>query len=291
MEPWLAACRFTHVFGLMAGFGVALYIDAFAPRELRAGLTAMLRPVTLAGALAALLAGVLWLGLEAPAMSGDAADFLSPEAWSAVAFDTAFGQVWLPRLALLLALVATLSTPLRAHGRLTLALWAAALASLALAGHASMQSGPAGATHRAADALHLLCAGGWLGGLAGYLASLRLYRRGAARSAAVAAMMRFSAWGHLAVALLFASGLVNVLLTGGLVSWTRLSPYRALLLLKICIFLSMACIAIFNRYVIVPRLQAHSEGATSLTRLCATQILLAAAAVGLVSWLGLLDPS
>ena len=41
MEPWLAACRFAHFLALMAGFGAALYVEAFAPHELRAGLAAI----------------------------------------------------------------------------------------------------------------------------------------------------------------------------------------------------------------------------------------------------------
>ena len=289
MELWLAACRFTHFLGLMLGFGATLFVEAFTPRVLRAGLRARLRPLALGGALSALVSGVLWLALEAPAMSGDPADLLSPEAWSAIAVDTAFGHVWLPRLGLLLALALVVATCWRA--RVALALWAAALASLALAGHAAMQTGWTGWAHRGGDALHLLCAGCWLGGLAGYLASLRLYAQESSRAAAVTAMIGFSNAGHFAVALLIATGVANIAMTTGAMPWPPGSPYRALLFVKIIIALTMVCIAIFNRYIIAPRLRSRPALLPLLARACWANLAAGAMAAALVSFLGLFDPA
>ena len=294
METGLAACRFAHFLSLMLGFGASLYVEAFAPRVLRAGLVARLRPLALTLALAALASGGLELALEAPAMSGDPADFLRPPAWADIAFDTAFGQVWTPRLGLLLALPIVIAIGRRGGGALALALWAATLASLALVGHAAMQTGQAGWigwAHRASDGLHLLCSGCWLGGLAGYLASLSFSRREDSRAAALRAMTRFSNAGHVAVILLFASGVADMFMTTGALPWPLLSPYRGLLFFKVLIAATMTCVAIFTRYVIVPNLRSGDRWPPALALACAGNLVLGATAVALVSCLGLLDPA
>ena len=67
-----------------------------------------------------------------------------------------------------------------------------------------MDAGGVGTLHRANDAIHLLTAGAWIGGLPAFALSLRAYRNATLRDAAARAMKRFSVWGQFGVALLLA---------------------------------------------------------------------------------------
>ncbi len=64
---------------------------------------------------------------------------------------------------------------------------------------------------RTNHAVHLFCVAGWFGGLLPFIYCLRL-ARGRWRQAAIGTMMRFSRYGHLAVAGAIASGVLNALL-------------------------------------------------------------------------------
>jgi putative copper resistance protein D len=72
------------------------------------------------------------------------------------------------------------------------------LASLALVGHATMQSGPEGIVHRVNHALHLVSTGAWLGGLIPVLC-LDADAKSDLKRNAVEAMTRFSFFGHFVV--------------------------------------------------------------------------------------------
>jgi putative copper resistance protein D len=72
------------------------------------------------------------------------------------------------------------------------------------------------------------------------------------RPAAIAAMMRFSRYGHLAVAAVILTGIVNSLMILGW-SLPLESRYAQLLLLKVALVAVMVTIALINRYLLVPR--------------------------------------
>ncbi len=82
---------------------------------------------------------------------------------------TEFGRVWCFRLALNLLLIAAITLMPAAGSRLRqtlLCLFSAALlVSLAWLGHSATSQGVTGAERLITMAIHLLCAGGWLGGL------------------------------------------------------------------------------------------------------------------------------
>ncbi len=174
-------------------------------------------------------------------------------AWS-VLTETRFGQVWLSRLALALSLGALMGWPgLRL---LQLAVACCLLALLAFIGHAGASPDDSGNAQLAADILHLLAAGTWIGGLPALTLLLHQARRAGdiASSAAAAATRRFSAIGVAAVGTLLATGAIN--------SWYMLSgprdliatDYGRLILLKIGLFAAMVGIAAVNRFHLTPQL-------------------------------------
>src|SRR5207302_7309819 len=77
------------------------------------------------------------------------------------------------------------------------------IASLAWSGHGGAGSGPLGEVQLAADALHLVGAGGWIGGLPPLLLLLAFARRTDAAMAAAAAR-RFARFALVSVGVLVA---------------------------------------------------------------------------------------
>ena len=289
MESALALCRFAHFLSAMALFGASLYLRALAPADLARALAPAARRIAAAAIPLAAFSAVVWIALEAASMSGSWSAALDPDALQAVLTDTAFGAIWLWRLAIALALLAALALGRRGPSTFTLVLAALLLASLGLVGHASMQRGGVGALHRANHALHLLAAGAWIGGLPLFALCLNAYRDPALRRAATIAMRRFSFWGQFDVALVVLSGAVNVALTGGAPPFPT-TPYRALLCAKIAIAATMIAIAIVNRYALAPRLGPDGRALGLLMKTSLAEVALGVVVVALVSVLGLLDP-
>ncbi len=104
-------------------------------------------------------------------------------------------------------------------------------------------------------------------------------------------MLRFSAFGQLAVVLILATGAANVAMTGGHVPWPPTSPYRVLLIAKIVVVIAMIALAILNRFVLLPRIDHIPGSARALGALAVVELALALTAVALVSYFGLLDPA
>ena len=291
MDPALAAARFAHFVALMFVFGAGLFAWAFAPAALRAELAPRLKPWTIAATLVALASALVWLALEAGSMSGDPGSALDLDTIRDVLDSTDFGAVWLGRLPGLLVLTGVVILTPAMKPALPTLVAAVALASLALVDHAAMQSGGLGVAHRANDALHLWLTGGWLGGLPAFALTLRLAGRAELAHAAEVAMLRFSAVGQLAVVGILATGAANVAMTGGRVPWPPTSPYRALLIAKIAVVTVMIALAVFNRFVLLPRIEHSPRAAGALRAFALVELGLALTAVALVSYFGLLDPA
>lgn len=291
METALACCRFAHFLAVMIAFGVGGYILAFAPASLRPLLSRDLKRPIVAASLVALVSAVGWLAVEAAAMEGEWRFAFDADALSDVLTGTTFGRVWQARLALALAFVAAAALTPRDRWWLSTALAAALVASLGLVGHAAMQEGAIGAVHRANHATHLLAAAAWFGGLIPFGLCLRAYQDETLRAAAVTAMTRFSTTGHFVVALVIATGVANIALTTGAPPWPPNTPYRALLSAKIALVGVMVALALFNRYVLVPRVRQGARAIGALRRSSLGEVAVATGAVALVSWFGLFDPA
>lgn len=287
----LALCRFAHFMAAMLAFGASAFLWLYAPDNVRRALQPKIRPLALFAGLVALVTAIVWLALEAASMAEDPSAAFDPGTIGAVLTDTEFGQAWIVHLALAAAFVAAaVFAPPDAWG-LMAALSGVVLASLGVVGHAAMQTGLVGALHRTNDAVHLLAAGAWLGGLIPFVMCLGVYAANQLRRESVAAMMRFSFYGHFVVAAIVATGIVNIALTSHRLPLPPTTPYRALLDTKICVVAVMITLALFNRYGCVPRLKSSVSALPALRRLSLVNVGLGTLVVALVSVFGLLDPA
>ncbi len=144
----LVICRLAHFAATMLLFGASAFVWALAPVGLARELAGPTRRMIVAAFVIAALSAVAWLALEAAQMGDGWADMLNPDVLGAVAFDTAFGRVWVCRLALVMVVAGTLAIGRRDRFGAIALIAALLLASLGLVGHATMQAGAVGALHR-----------------------------------------------------------------------------------------------------------------------------------------------
>ena len=214
-----------------------------------------------------------------------------------VGSETRFGQVSLVRLAAAVLLGAFLPLLRRSAGQ---RIWSAGATILAITvligpawiGHAGATPGIAGEFPLAADAIHLLAAGAWLGGLPPLAMLLAAARRGKdPRWATVTAIAvrRFSLLGVISVSTLLASGIANSWYQVGTINNLFATPYGQLVLIKIGLFAAMVGLASINRFYLTPRLAT----AGTIRRLYQTSLAetgLGFAAVVVVGFLGAMAP-
>jgi putative copper resistance protein D len=248
LQVLLVAARFLHYAAVTALFGAALFpLYAFAGSRAEAEIVRVLKAVGVVSAAGALVTGAGWFLLSSAGMSGDLAAAFDLSALGFVAAETEFGRVWMVRGVLgAVALWAAMraSTP-----RLQAGLSAALLASIALTGHTQVESGAAGLLHVAADGLHLLGAGAWLGALIPLLV-LAAADPHVARTRGLdlgLVLANFSAIGVAAVATLVLSGVVNAWFLVGGVEQLFTTPYGRVLCLKLALFGAMLALAAANR--------------------------------------------
>ena len=225
-------------------------------------------------------------------------------AWRVLS-QTQFGFAWQIRLLLGGGLAACLllqrasgDRSFRGLSIVTGLLAAAYLGSLAFAGHGAEGLGIERHIHLAADFLHLIAAGLWLGALVPLALLLihlgRLQEDGWA-SAAARAGSRFSTLGIFAVGILLVSGLINAaFLLGGLHSLVD-TAYGRLLLLKIVLFAAMVGLAGINRQYLLPRLSGARSSASATARKfvqsALVEIALGLVIVCIVGALGIMPPA
>lgn len=254
------------------------------------------------GLVAALLSGAIWLLLQAASMSGlRLSEAMTSEVLLTVLSQTQFGQVSEIRFALAIILVVCLAYdrfPLA--DRLAPAVALGLTAAIALTGHAGSTPGATANLHLAADALHLLAAASWIGGLVPLALLLAAARRsGAAASASLAceATRRFSVLGIVSVAVLLVTGIVNAWILVGAFRALLLTEYGRLLMLKLVVFAMMLVFAALNRFWWAPRLVVSSGselrlGALrQLIRNSIIEIALGFAIFAIVGMLGTLHPA
>ncbi|HAT1680272.1 TPA: copper homeostasis membrane protein CopD [Klebsiella oxytoca] len=279
--------RFIHFISLIVAFGCVLYGTWWAPVTLRRLMMQRFYPLMRHLLLASTLSALLMLMAQGGLMGSGWPDVWQPAIWQAVA-GTQFGSVWIWQILLALVALAVVWLKPRRSGRLLLVLFCAQLLLLAGVGHAAMNDGWLGIVQRTNHAIHLFCVASWVGGLLPFIYCIRL-AHGRWRQAAIATMMRFSRYGHLAVAGAIASGAVNALLIqGGLIS---ASPWGRMLLLKCALVAAMVVIALVNRYVLVPRMSAGGTRAEQLiVRTTQIEIALGALALFAVSLFATWEP-
>jgi putative copper resistance protein D len=287
----LALCRFAHFLTAMLAFGMSAYLWAYAPERLRLALSPVVHRLALIASSVALVTAIAWLALESASMADDWSAAVDPDQIGAVITDTAFGHAWALHLVLAAALVAVVAVGSRDRWAATSLASAALLASLGLVGHAAMQTGAEGVLHRANHAVHLMAAGAWIGGLVPFVMCVRAYERDDLRKDAVRAMAGFSFWGQFVVAAIVLTGVVNIALTSHHPPLPPTTPYRALLTAKLIIVAIMILLALFNRFVLAPRLNASANVLTTLRATSAVEVALGCVVIALVSVFALLDPA
>ncbi len=267
MESFLIAARAVHYASTISLAGVFAFLCFIAGSGASPRLHRQLLAVALASLVLALLSGGAWLLFLSAQMSGQPiAASLTQGVVATVLTRTRFGQIWVLRFVLGVVLAVLLLIPQRWRRWLWrwsgLAFAAAMLASLAWAGHGGATPGRPGELHLAADMLHLLAAGAWIGSLIPLALLLAETRRSgdADVSAARRAVVRFSILAAISVVILFTAGLVNTWFLAGAVPALIGTGYGRLLLAKIAIFAVMVTIAAVNLLRMTPRLAGASVG-------------------------------
>jgi copper transport protein len=195
------------------------------------------------------LAGLVLEGSEASGYG-----VLRAARWDVVSevLDTRFGQAWLARALIAVAVVVIALLVLRGLDPWAVALVSFALVpTLSLAGHA----GVGGAVELVADLAHLGAAAVWTGGLAAIALALLSVHAEERWRLASRAVPRFSLLAFGSVALLIAAGLVSGYLE--VRSWHGLweTTYGRLVLVKAGLLLGLLALGAYNRLVAVPRLR------------------------------------
>lgn len=283
-------CRWLHFGALMSLTGIGFFTALLAPVRYRAQLSDRLRPLFVISCWLTFITTVLLLCAQTGLMGDGWRDVINADVWSAV-LQTGIGRVWQWQCALALLGCFMLLFKGRRRQQLVLICAVFQLAGLAFVGHAAILDGWSGVLQRSNQIVHLLAAAFWAGGLWPVVLLMREARDATWRYDAIKTMMRYSRYGHLAVALTMISGTIAALL---LLGWPLVSfrLYSQLLLLKTLLVAAMIGIALVNRYWLVPRFQRSGEGAQK-NFVIATQleVVLAALALLSVSLFATLEPA
>ena len=232
---------------------------------------------------------------QSAAMMGQAAAMFQPSMWWIVLTGTHYGHGLLARLELIVAAVVLM---LRARGSLEplMVVGAVILVTFAWTGHGGDGEGGMARIHMLADVLHLLAAGAWLGALT-VLAQLAMRCARDPDPATIAqldrGLTRFSGMGPAVVAVLVATGAVNVWVLAGPEKILSLgtNAWGVTLLVKLALFVAMLALAAANRWRLAPRLAGGGPEAARALRLSVlTETGLGVLVLVVVSWLGTLPP-
>ncbi|SEC73268.1 copper transport protein [Nocardioides exalbidus] len=251
----LSLVRWLGYLGLLAAAGLAAFYVLLLPRDAPEAGRHRLRAVARGGALVAIVAfwvavplvALYQLGLPTSAL-GDGSTWATLSTWEyAVPAAVAVG------LALAVGVLPA-GAPDRARAGLALVGCAVALAAPSMTGHTRATTPEALVI--AVDVLHLVAGATWLGGLLAIGLVLRDLT-GRDDSGAVV-LARFSTWASALLALLVITGTFMAWRVAG--SWDALleTGYGSFLLVKVLIVLVAIVIAAWNRFALLPNLQAAS---------------------------------
>jgi putative copper resistance protein D len=250
-----------------------------------------------------LISGVAWFWAVAAGLSLTGS--LDPSTLGLVLTQTQFGRISEVRLGLfvlwLVALGVPGGSPRFARARLSLVematglLTAALFLSIAWTGHAAATNSLG---RIVADALHLLAAAIWPGGLVPFALFLWAAGHGAQGRSVLPVIARFSAVSLVVVGCLVLTGLINSWFLVGSISALWTTDYGRLLSLKLGLLALMLALAAWNRWRVLPLLFTRGEEADaadrpllrSLRRYVTIEAVLGLAIVAVVSVLGTTPP-
>lgn len=248
--------RGLHLAGALSLFGVLVFrlVVARGPARHLSALVWASLGLALAG-------GLAWLVVQTANMASVSAPSAVLAALPIVLGQTRFGQLLLARLGLLVA-----AAILFGCGRRGWAVWLALLlagladAAESLLGHGAAMGGAKGDVLWAAEALHILAAGAWLGALA----PLMLAADSAARLAAWG--RRFSLLGMVCVGTILVTALIQSAVLIGAPAYLVTTAYGRVALVKIMLLLGLIGLAAGNRYRLVPALDGAAPAAQPAAR-------------------------
>ena len=288
MIGFLAAARAIHLASLMSIFGASAYLVLLQCADLPQPSIRATRGLFVTAASLALPSSAIWFSLIAGQMSGSWANSIDLTTLELAASSTRFGQIFLARFAGLAALW-LLCAFVRVNSWAVAILAGLLLASLGPVSHAAAINGDialAGATN---DALHLLTAGFWLGGL--MVLALLIPRHWGKPAELLGPLRIFSVWGTYAVALLVTTGLINAMSIVPMSAMSLHTSYFRLLSAKVGLALMMIALASLNRWRFAPHLRTGGEGSVrSLTASVRAEIVLGVIVVAIAGYLGLTAP-
>ena len=285
----LASLRGFHLLALASLFGTLVSLALVAPAGLRDARTAaaaarqrLVRLARWSDALALLIgvsAGCWCSRRPSPAPPPSAARFA---ALVTVAHDTQFGHLVLLRLRCCCWPLPCWAAVAGAWSRRSL-LTGAALAMQGGVGHAGATGGTVGAMLLVSEALHLLAAGAWLGGLL----PLFLLAGALPPRAAATACEHFTPVGLSAVLVIACTAVVQAWQLIGSLAGLFGTAYGHIALLKLALFLALLLLAGINRFVLTDRLRdpAHPVTRTLLRSSLGVETLLGAAVILVAAFL------
>lgn len=306
IDTVMIGIRFALYVNLMLLFGVALFaLYGLKGAERLHGKVLPLRALTIVLTLLASGLSVLSIIAMTASMAGVPLFEVDRASVNMMIAQTPMGSAWQVRM---VALLGALYVAV-AFGKRNKPTWlalvslcaAVALASLAWTGHGAAGEGVAGTRHLVSDIIHLLASGAWIGALAALGAMLlrtpanmtddhlRLTYR---------ALEGFALVGTVIVTLIVATGLVNSYMLVGPAHILSLpsTRYGQLLMAKLALFGVMLGLAAANRFRLTPdfgRVIDDGDPSSALRQLRRSLAFEASAALlilGLVAWLGTLEP-
>jgi putative copper resistance protein D len=226
------------------------------------------------------------LCFAAAEMTGDPASALNPQTVWSVATTTFYGHAFVARFALLIVLgVLCLRDGLYPAKA---AVSGVALTLVSLTSHAAA-AGEAYALHAAVDALHLLTAGFWFGGLIVLAHETLAAPRDMPKL--IGMLRTFSRWGAPSVAVLIAAGAANGFFILGAPGMPWAPSYVIPLAIKIVLAAVMVALALTNRFGVLPGLERNDkEAGETIPLTIIAELSCAVAILVVVGFLGVLSP-
>ncbi len=242
----------------------------------------------------AALSGVSWIAALIANMAGSFTDAATRDTLDAFFFETQFGPVVIARLILL----AAACSPSRCRGVSALAPGSpsARASSSIKPGSATPPNGgdsPFGAAMIVIYAAHVLAGAAWVGGLP--VLCFLLARRDSARGPCdiVMILSRYSVLATGAVTLIIASGIANALFrVQGHFARLVATDYGEILLVKVLLVGIMLALAIYNRFIALPRLETapQTPDFAGLFRSIGVELALGVLVIGAAALLGVTPP-
>lgn len=261
LEVFFTVIRFSHFVAAMLMCGMSIFAVILSVGAFNQILRHFLTKGIVFSAIITALTSFGWMAAQAGLMGDGWDDAFDLDIWSSV-INTTFGQIW--RWELLCSFLTLGAVFIRSHNvklYLLLVLSIIMLGLHAFIGHAAMNEGVAGDLHRLNQFIHLISAAYWFGGLWPFLICIQFLRdkkvlaTGLEKQISLS-MIRFSRYGHIAVASVLITGLISSITL--LPNWPFIysgSEYQSLLWLKVVLVGLMVLLALINRYILVPNVK------------------------------------